>query len=160
MHETLVLIHVLSAIIGVGPTYFNMFLLRPGVTGGELQHNLKLAEKLTIFPKVGGTLAVVSGLALTLGGQYGPFTQVWMLGSLLLYVAIQVVVIGFVAPREQQLAATFASSVTPVGGGTLTLTSSGSAPRQDALLRQINALHLVTLLLGTTLFALMILKPR
>jgi len=150
MHEILVLVHVLSAIVGIGPTYASALLLRPGLSGGELQHNLRLSEKLSLFPKVGGTLAVLSGLALVFGGGYGPITQAWLLGSLALYVVIQALIVGFVAPREKQLAATFAGSPGAALGD----------PAREVLLRQIGGLHLVALLLGTVLFALMILKPR
>lgn len=149
--EWLVLLHVLSAIIGIGPTYFSGVLLRSGQGLGTLRHNLALAKTLSNFPKIGGTVAVLSGLALVWLGNYGPLTQLWLLGSLALYVLIQVVVVGYAAPRTGRLAS-WASSPAGAGVGTL-------PPAQAALLGQIGGAHLLAGLLGVALFVLMILKP-
>lgn len=101
----LVLLHVLSAIIGVGPTFFAHVLLRRRQTLEELRSSIRVDGKLEIFPKVGGTIAVITGLLLIWLGEYGPFTQLWVLGSLVLYVLIQVVVLGFAMPQQRKLAA-------------------------------------------------------
>lgn len=51
--EYLILIHIISAIIGIGPTYFGHVLLRQNQSLEELRTSLKLAGKLELFPKIG-----------------------------------------------------------------------------------------------------------
>ncbi len=99
----LVLLHILSAIIGVGPVFFYPVLFRKRQSLDELKFSLQMAMKLDYFPKIGGTLAAVSGVVLALIGNYGTFYQLWLVGSLVIYLTIQVIVIGFIAPRVKKL---------------------------------------------------------
>lgn len=148
----LVLIHVLSAIIGVGPTFFAHVLYRPKQTVNELRQSAKLAGLLEFFPKIGGTIAVLSGLLLFWLGEYGTFTQLWLLGSLFLYVLIQIVVIALATPPAKKLAQWLADPANKHHQDTLP-----EAPKQ--LLRQVNNLFYVATSMGTLLFIFMILKP-
>lgn len=59
---------------------------------------LEQVTRLEMFPKVFGTLAVVSGAVLFWLGSYGPFLQAWIAGSLLLFIAVEVLVVGFLNP--------------------------------------------------------------
>ena len=52
----LVLIHVLSAIIGVGPTFFAHVLLRKTQTLEELRMSLRVGSRLEMFPKSAAAL--------------------------------------------------------------------------------------------------------
>jgi uncharacterized membrane protein len=101
--DLLVIVHVLSAIIGVGPTFYSHVLLRQNQTVEELRTSFKMMKPLELFPKIGGSLAVVTGLILVLTSDYGKFTQLWILGSLILYVLIQVIVIGMAAPNTKKV---------------------------------------------------------
>jgi uncharacterized membrane protein len=56
-----------------------------------------------MFPKIGGSLAVITGLLLIWLGHYGSFTQIWLLGSLIAYVVIQIIAIGFATPNQKRL---------------------------------------------------------
>lgn len=102
--KVLVLIHVLSAIIGVGPTYFAHVLLRKNQKLDELRSSLRVGVRLEIFPKIGGTLAVLTGLLLIWLGDYGSFMQIWLFGSLIAYLLIQVIAVGFATPYQKKLA--------------------------------------------------------
>ncbi|WP_168733618.1 DUF2269 family protein [Deinococcus sp. Arct2-2] len=150
--RTLVLLHILSAFIGLGPTYFTAILLRRSQTPAALRHNLALSETMSFFPKIGGTLAVLSGLALIWRGHYGPVTQLWLLGSLALYALIQIVIIGYAVPRTGRLAAWVGS---PAGSEVGTLPGE-----QAAVLSQLQRAHLLVGALGAGLLVLMILKPH
>lgn len=150
--KILVLIHVLSAVIGVGPTYFGLSLLNAGNTPKDLQGILKMGKRLEMFPKIGGTLAVLSGLALILLANYGPFTQLWLLGSLVLYILIQAIVIGFVAPKANRLANWVFDPQNAI--------ASTLPDEQQGLLKNIRLGHVLAAALGTVLFALMVLKPQ
>ena len=144
--EWLVLVHVLAAVVGVGPVFFYLVLFRKGQSLSELSFSVRLSAKLDFFPKIGGTLAVLSGLALVTFGSYGSFMQLWLYGSLLLYVMIQIVVIGLVAPRVKKL------------------NDLLSAPEEENSIK--SCLHAetrkwftVACMLGLVLFILMIVKP-
>lgn len=99
----LIAVHVISAILGLGPAFAFPWVLRQTSSIHEMRHNLQLVERLEIFPKIFGSLALVSGLALFFIGSYGPILQLWIAGSLILYVGAQVVVIGFMAPAVRSL---------------------------------------------------------
>jgi uncharacterized membrane protein SirB2 len=105
MLKALVLAHVLSAIIGVGPTFFGHVLFRNKQNAEDLRHSMKLFNYLTFFPKIGGTLAVLTGITLVVLGNYGTFLTLWLTGSLILYVVIQVLVIGIIDPKAKKLSA-------------------------------------------------------
>jgi uncharacterized membrane protein len=148
----LVLLHVLSAIIGVGPTFFAHVLVRKNQTAEQLRHSLKMAGQLEKFPKIGGTIAVVTGLILFFMGEYGAFTQVWLLGSLILYVLIQIIVIGFVTPQSNKLKEWLDSPDNTSVTGELPQEARG-------WLNRMNSYFYFASVLGATLFIFMILKP-
>lgn len=145
------LIHVLSAIIGVGPTFFGHVLFRKNQNPEELRHSMKLSNYLTYFPKIGGTLAVLTGIVLVILGNYGTFLTLWLTGSLILYIAIQIVVIGVIDPRTKKLSTwVFAEE---------NKTASVLPDLQKNELVSIGKLHSVATTLGVLIFFLMIWKP-
>jgi uncharacterized membrane protein len=99
----LILIHVLSAIIGVGPTFFSHVLFRKNQTVKELKSSLALGKHLEKFPKIGGSIAVLTGILLIFLNDYGSFMKLWLIGSLAIYICIQIIVIGFGAPASKKL---------------------------------------------------------
>lgn len=147
----LVLIHVLSAIIGVGPTFYGHVLMRRGQTLDELRHSTKLSNRLDFFPKIGGTIAVISGFVLYFAGDYGKFTQVWLLGSLILYIVIQAVVVGMLMPVSKRLSTWIHDPANQ---------KAKELPAEQMLLyMKANGLLYIASTLGTILFVLMIMKP-
>jgi hypothetical protein len=102
--KLLVLLHILSAIIGVGPTFFGHVILRRKQSLDELRSSLRVGRRLEPFPKIGGSIAVLSGLLLIWLGDYGSFMQLWLFGSLILYIIIQIVAIGYAVPMQKKLA--------------------------------------------------------
>ncbi len=149
--QWLVLIHVLSAIMGIGPTFFGHVLVRINQTPEQLRHSLKLAGRLDFFPKVGGSLAVITGILLIVLNDYGTFTQLWLVGSLVLYVLIQIVVIGFVAPSQKRLAQWVFDEAN--------LNKSELPWEQRKILAKANSMLYVASSMGLVLFVFMILKP-
>ncbi|REE78756.1 putative integral membrane protein DUF2269 [Paenibacillus taihuensis] len=146
----LVLLHVLSAIIGVGPTFFIHALFGKKENVGELRSAFKLGSKLELFPKIGGSIAVITGLILVFADGW-KFVSFWIIGSLVLYVAIQVLVIGFASPVTKRLGKLIAETK---------LTSDQAVPdEQKQLLARANKLYYGATAMGTLLFILMILKP-
>ncbi|GGG16706.1 DUF2269 family protein [Paenibacillus abyssi] len=148
--EWLVLIHVLSAIIGVGPTFFGHVLFRNRQTIGELKQSYKLGSKLDFFPKIGGGIAVLSGIALVIWSGMG-FGHFWIIASIILYIAIQIVAVGIIMPMSKKMNIWLQETK---------LSDSHFPPApQAALLNKVNKLYYVCSALGTLLFIMMILKP-
>lgn len=145
----LVVIHVLAAIIGIGPVFFYLVLFRKGQSANELAVSVALAGKLDLFPKIFGTTATVSGIALANVGNYGGITQLWLLSSLVIYIIVQMIVIGMIAPRVKALHAAL-SVKRPEELDTFPLEQS----RREILNR-----HNVCSFLAVVLFLVMILKP-
>ncbi|MDR4887107.1 DUF2269 family protein [Fredinandcohnia sp. QZ13] len=100
----LILVHVLSAIIGVGPTFFAHVLLRKNQNAVQLRQSMALSQTLNFFPKIGGSIAVLTGILLVIIGNYGSFLNLWLIGSLIIYILIQIVVIGIIDPNAKKLA--------------------------------------------------------
>jgi hypothetical protein len=146
----LVLIHVLSAILGIGPTYFGHILLRKGQTLGQLRNSLGLMPLLEKFPKILGSLAVVSGILLAWLGHYG-FNQLWIYGGLGIYIIIQIVVIGFMAPAAKKLAVKVMASTDA--------TDQPVSSELSANVAYVNKLYFVASCLGALLFLFMFFKP-
>ncbi|WEK54014.1 MAG: DUF2269 family protein [Candidatus Cohnella colombiensis] len=146
----LIIIHVLSAIIGVGPTFFGHVLLRKGQTLGQLRGSLALSLTLEKFPKILGSVAVVTGILLAWLGDYG-FDKLWIYLSIADYIIIQVVVIAFMAPAGQKAAALVFAANDPL--------DQQASPQIAAAVSRANAITYIPTVLGVLLFLLMFLKP-
>jgi uncharacterized membrane protein len=149
--EWLVWIHVLAAILGIGPTYVGHVLLRKNQQNEQLQQSLAIFQLLNYFPKIGGTLAVASGIALVIVTGW-EFSDLWILSSLVLYVLIQVVVVGMLTPIMGQLnevlSATGEQAIAP-----------DTLANRTALLSRANRLFNTASIMGTILIILMLVKP-
>ncbi|PYI50294.1 DUF2269 family protein [Paenibacillus flagellatus] len=150
--EWLVLLHVLSAIIGLGPAYAFPLLLRPTTSVEEMERSLRQVARLELFPKISGTLAVLSGIVLFWIGSYGSLLQLWIGGTLVLYILIEVLIVGFLAPALKKLQAALSSP---------DARTRPEAPAPlAAMYAKVRNLHLWATVLGTIIFILMILKPH
>jgi len=146
----LVALHVLSAVVGIGPTFFGHILFRSGQTLGQLRGSLGLMRILEKFPKILGSLAVLTGLLLAWLGDYG-FGQFWIYGSIALYVIIQTLVIGVLAPIAKKVAAqAFSSAESP---------DRPLSPELAAGVARVNGLQYLISALGVLLFLFMFFKP-
>ncbi|WP_248928831.1 DUF2269 family protein [Paenibacillus hamazuiensis] len=148
----LVTIHVLSAMLGLGPAYAFPFILRKVSTLDEMKRNLLQVASLEVFPKIFGSLAFISGLALFFIGSYGPFMQVWIIGSLAVFAAIEILVIVYLNPAAGRLIKLLAESETAA--------SDVPAAHLTVLYTRVRNLHLWSGILGILLLILMIVKPQ
>ncbi|WP_276356360.1 DUF2269 family protein [Cohnella caldifontis] len=148
--NVLVFIHVVSAIVGVGPTFFSHVLMRKGQTYGQLRGSLGTAKMLEKFPKIGGSLAVLTGLLLAWLGDYG-FQDFWIYASIADYVIIQIVVIGFMAPAAAKLGQKVFGSADPADQPVSPEIAAGTA--------KINNINWIATVFGVLLFVLMFFKP-
>ncbi|WP_164779763.1 DUF2269 family protein [Paenibacillus kobensis] len=147
----LVVVHVMTAIIGIGPAFFAPVLLRSGQPLDQLRHSFRLGAILELFPKIGGTIAVLSGIGLVIAGDY-QFKDVWIYASIAIYVIIQILMVGFAAPAQKRVFQwLFNQALEP---------SSNSVPVEyRELVARIHLIHYVATVFGIILFILMIVKP-
>lgn len=142
---------MLTAIIGIGPTFFGHVLLRKEQSVAELRTSLGTVKKLEVFSKIGGILAVITGFILYVMGDYGEFSQLWLLGSLILYIIILTIVMGLVGPKLKKLRSYLADP------NTARLDALPSKYRQSFTM--INHCYWITSTLILLIFILMIVKP-
>ncbi|MCT2534195.1 DUF2269 domain-containing protein [Aquibacillus koreensis] len=84
LYSILVFIHIFSAIMGMGPGFFLTTIPKSASTMTELRHAYAIRHKLHIFVMIGGTLLLITGLAM---GAIHPylFRMPWYIISLSLY---------------------------------------------------------------------------
>jgi uncharacterized membrane protein len=83
-YNFLVWVHVLSAILGMGPGFVMIYIVKKATTMTTLRHAYTLRNRLHIFVMIGGTVLLVSGLLM---GWLRPylFETKWYVISLILF---------------------------------------------------------------------------
>lgn len=83
-YRFLVLIHVLSAILGLGPGFIMIYIVTKTKTMTELRHAYLIRNRLHVFVMVGGMLLLLTGLAM---GTINPhlFHAGWYVTALTLF---------------------------------------------------------------------------
>lgn len=83
-YDFLVIIHVFSAIVGLGPGFIMVYIVTKATTMTELRHAYMVRTRIHVFVMVGGTLLLITGLWM---GALRPhlFQQIWYIASLLLF---------------------------------------------------------------------------
>lgn len=84
LYRLLVLIHVFSAILGLGPGFVMIYIVTKAKTMTELRHAYIIRNRLHIFVMVGGTILLLSGLAMGAINTH-LFQQWWYVISLILF---------------------------------------------------------------------------
>lgn len=90
LYALLLIIHVFSAILGMGPGFVMIYIVTKASTMTELKHAYLIRNRLHNFVMVGGTLLLITGLAM---GSMKPylFHATWYVTSLILFI----VALGF-----------------------------------------------------------------
>jgi uncharacterized membrane protein len=143
----LVVLHVLAAIIGIGPAFVLPVLGKSAKSGSQLRFVFGLIEKVNKFPKIGGITLLVTGILLMIVSKTG-FSLMWLNLSLLLFIIIEVIIIGFVEPRMKKVAKLVMSSQ----GDTI---PTGFADSMKRIAPLEGTVHLLTFLI----IILMVVKP-
>jgi len=101
-YSIILLVHVLSAILGMGPGFVMIYIVTRATTMTELRHAYLIRNRLHNFVMVGGTLLLVTGLTM---GYLRPylFRMGWYITSLTLFI----VALGFgpviLSPRSKPI---------------------------------------------------------
>lgn len=100
LYKILLVVHVLSAILGLGPGFVMIYIVTRATNMTELRHAYLIRNRLHIFVMVGGTLLLLTGLTM---GFLRPYLLHlgWYLTSLSLFL----VALGFgplvLSPRSK-----------------------------------------------------------
>lgn len=99
-YDLLVIIHVFSAIVGLGPGFIMVYIVTRATTMTELRHAYMIRTRIHVFVKVGGTLLLITGLWM---GALRPylFQQVWYIVSLCLFLLALAIGPIVLSPRKQ-----------------------------------------------------------
>lgn len=83
-YNILVLIHVFSAIVGLGPGFVMIYIVTKAKTMTELRHAYFIRNRIHVFVMIGGSLLLITGLLM---GIMEPiwFKQIWFVASLILF---------------------------------------------------------------------------
>ncbi|WP_208588909.1 DUF2269 family protein [Gracilibacillus suaedae] len=86
IYTILVVIHIFSAIVGIGPGFVLTTIVKSANSLIEIRHAFALKAKVHIFVMIGGILVLITGLLM---GVLKPvlFQQGWYLASMILYFA-------------------------------------------------------------------------
>lgn len=84
LYTWLVILHIFSAIVGVGPGFVLTTIVKNAKTMTEIRFAFQLKMKVHIFVIIGGMLVLITGLIM---GALKPilFQQGWYVASMILY---------------------------------------------------------------------------
>lgn len=104
LYGGLVLIHVLAAVIGMGPSFIFPIIQSFGTTRESLQLINRVTEKVEKVVTIGSIVLLVTGLTM---GAFNPslFTQGWYITSIVLYFVAHYLAVGFAGKRTKKAVA-------------------------------------------------------
>jgi uncharacterized membrane protein len=107
-YKIIVVLHIFSAIMGMGPGFILTTVVKSGKTMTELRHSYAIRHKLHIFVMAGGTLLLITGLIM---GFMNPslFRMGWYVTSLILFLAALAIGPLVLSPRSKPVKALLAS---------------------------------------------------
>ncbi len=84
LYKFILIVHILSAIIGLGPGFVLTFIAIHAKTMTELRHAYYIRNRVHIFVMIGGALLLITGVIM---GLIRPelFGELWFSISLILY---------------------------------------------------------------------------
>lgn len=98
-----VLIHVLSAVIGMGPTFAFPIIQSFGTTKENMLFINKIMEKIEKVVTIGSISLLISGLVMGALNTYW-FTQGWYITSLALYFVAHYLAVGYSGKKTKRVA--------------------------------------------------------
>ncbi|MFC4401929.1 DUF2269 family protein [Gracilibacillus xinjiangensis] len=84
LYTWLVVIHVFSAIVGIGPGFILTTIVKSSHTIDEIRYAFALKKKIHHFAMIGGTLVLITGLLMGILRPY-LFQQGWYITSMIVF---------------------------------------------------------------------------
>ncbi|GGH73855.1 putative membrane protein [Pullulanibacillus pueri] len=147
IYQCLVVIHIFSAVLGLGPGFVFFYIKRSAHTITELRHSYFITQRLHRVVMVGGFSLLITGILM---GALNPvlFQQGWYLACLILFLLGLAMGPSILAPRTKRMKYI------------LTTCKSEEIPEEyKALAQQLLRFELLLNALFLIILALMILKP-
>ncbi|WP_161807544.1 DUF2269 family protein [Bacillus sp. FJAT-28004] len=98
LYTSVLFIHVLAAVMGLGVVFGFPILVRMAKTATQAKYTLQLLKNLEILPKVGSISLLLTGLIMGIL-ETSLFTEAWFIASIAIYLITQIFVIGML-PRN------------------------------------------------------------
>lgn len=108
-YEILVLVHVLAAILGIGPGFILTITLTKAETMTELRHAFRIRHRLHRFVMIGGLLLFITGFWMGIIHPY-LFREGWYIVSILLFLIVLASGPIFLAPITKPIKKMLADS--------------------------------------------------
>jgi uncharacterized membrane protein len=102
LYGTLVLIHIIAAIVGLGASFAMPVVTKFAKTASQARFALELNEKIESFPKIGSLTLLATGLLLGYLNS-SLFSEIWYISSLVIYILAQVLVIGIIPKKQKHM---------------------------------------------------------
>lgn len=103
MYNYLLFVHIISAVTAIAAVICYPLIMSSARTVGQAKFALALLEKMAILPKLGGTLLLLTGLALGFL-EISLFRELWYVASIVIFFVILVIFAGLLpAGIKQQL---------------------------------------------------------
>src|SRR5690625_6202094 len=101
-YDILVFIHVAAAILGLGPGFMMIYVVKKANTMTELKHAYTIRNRIHLFVMFGGTLLLITGLWM---GFLRPhlLNQIWFSLSLVLFLIALAIGPVILSPRAQPI---------------------------------------------------------
>jgi uncharacterized membrane protein len=90
-------LHIVSAVIGIGPIFIYPLLIGAAKTVSQLRFVFRIITKINIFHSIGSTILIGTGIWMMIEFKTG-FHLMWLNLSLLLTALLSVIVLFLVAP--------------------------------------------------------------
>lgn len=101
-YRLLVLIHVFSAILGLGPGFILIYITRFSTNLTELRYSFELRKRLHVFIVIGGSMLFITGLAMGMLNLL-LFRAFWYVSSLILFTIALIIGPVFLSPRASRI---------------------------------------------------------
>jgi len=101
LYGLFVVLHVLAAVVGMGPTFVFPLIRKSATNGSQLRFAVGLIQKLEQLPNIGGAVLVVTGILLMILNKTG-LSLMWLNVSIVLLIVMIVLLIGFIGPRMKK----------------------------------------------------------
>lgn len=83
-YDILIVIHVFSAILGLGPGFVMIYIVTNAKTLPQLKHAYEIRKRIHVFVMIGGSLLLVTGVLMGILNR-ALLTQAWYIVSFILY---------------------------------------------------------------------------
>lgn len=101
-YKILVFIHIFSAILGMGPGFILIHVVKSAKTMTQLKYAYEMRRQLHTFVMIGGTLLLITGLLMGLLNT-GLFQMGWYVTSLVLFLIALAMGPLVLAPKSKPL---------------------------------------------------------